>query len=317
MKSSYFQNSPWVESLLNTAKHKTTVDSFSCHSSESSLIAAKMMFSVLSPTSGSSTSQAHNRKPFRKSWASKSQKRAGSFLSWRWGPNKCYPRLLIVKVREGGICPRGGQEFWPMPGTRSFIYSWCTHSLLISTEETSFSFSPPKRRSQRWLVSLDRVTLSSWPLSRQPVVHLYLRGTALTKTLVLFGNSLSFALPNKINLKWLGSSDTFSSKEHAFMWEGMSPGDSVQAVCLEFTSLSSAEHLQCIQRHAPGMKRDLGARFPGNGWKIWGCSAWRRENSGSFWEVSQWAVTMRKVYFGISQRKTETDVEKLQGGKLP
>ena len=26
---------------------------------------------------------------------------------------------------------------------------------------------------------------------------------------------------------------------------------------------------------------------------------------------------MRKVYFGISQRKTETDVEKLQGGKLP
>ena len=157
----------------------------------------------------------------------------------------------------------------------------------------------------------------SWPLSRQPVVHLYLRGTALTKTLALFGNSLSFALPNKINLKWLGSSDTFSSKEHAFMWEGMSPGDSVQAVCLEFTSLSSAEHLQCIQRHAPGMKRDLGARFPGNGWKIWGCSAWRRENSGSFWEVSQWAVTMRKVYFGISQRKTETDVEKLQGGKLP
>ena len=67
MKSSYFQNSPWVESLLNTAKHKTTVDSFSCHSSESSLIAAKMMFSVLSPTSGSTTSQAHKRKPFRKS----------------------------------------------------------------------------------------------------------------------------------------------------------------------------------------------------------------------------------------------------------
>ena len=114
-----------------------------------------------------------------------------------------------MKVREGGICPSGGQEFRPMPGTRSFIYSWCTHSLLISTEETSFSFSPPKRRSQCWLVSLDRVTLSSWPLSRQPVVHLYLRGTALTKTLALFGNSLSFALPNKINLKRLSSSDTF------------------------------------------------------------------------------------------------------------
>lgn len=101
IKSSYFQNSPWVESLLNTAKHKTTVDSFNCHSSENSLIEAKVMFSMLSPTSSSSTSQAHKRKPFRKSWASKSQKCAGNFLSWRWGPNKCYPRLLIVKS-EGG-----------------------------------------------------------------------------------------------------------------------------------------------------------------------------------------------------------------------
>ena len=122
-----------------------------------------------------------------------------------------------MKVSEGVICPSGGQELRPVPGTRSFIYSWCTHSLLISTEETSFSFSPLKRRSQRWLVSLDRVTLPSWPLSRQPVVHLYLRGTALTKTLALFGNSLSFALPNKINLKQSGSSDIFSSKEHAFV----------------------------------------------------------------------------------------------------
>lgn len=104
-----------------------------------------------------------------------------------------------------------------MPGTRSFIYSWSTHSVLISTEETSFSFSPPERRSQRWLTSLDRVTLPSWALSRQPVVHLYLRGTALTKTLALFGNSLSFALLNKINLKRLGSSDIFSYKEHVFM----------------------------------------------------------------------------------------------------
>ena len=122
-----------------------------------------------------------------------------------------------MKVSEGVICPSGGQELRPVPGTRSFIYSWCTHSLLISTEETSFSFSPLKRRSQRWLVSLDGVTHPSWPLSRQPVVHLYLRGTALTKTLALFGNSLSFALPNKINLKQSGSSDIFSSKEHAFV----------------------------------------------------------------------------------------------------
>lgn len=100
---------------------------------------------------------------------------------------------------------------------KSFIYSWSTHSVLISTEETSFSFSPLERRSQHWLTSLDGVTLPSWPLSRQPVVRLYLRGTALTKTLALFGNSLSFALPNKINLKRLGSSDIFSYKEHVFM----------------------------------------------------------------------------------------------------
>ena len=59
MKSFYFQNSPWVESLLNTAKHKTTVDSFNCHSWENSLIETKMMFSTLSPTSGFSTSYAH------------------------------------------------------------------------------------------------------------------------------------------------------------------------------------------------------------------------------------------------------------------
>lgn len=38
----------------------------------------------------------------------------------------------------------------------------------------------------------------------QPVVHLYLRGTALTKSLALFGNPFSLAFPNKINLKRLG-----------------------------------------------------------------------------------------------------------------
>lgn len=70
--------------------------------------------------------------------------------------------------------------------------------MLIFPEETSFSFSPPERRSQHWLMSLDRVTLPSWPLSKQPVVHLYLRGTALTKTLALFGNSLSLLSQTKL-----------------------------------------------------------------------------------------------------------------------
>lgn len=126
---------------------------------------------MLPPTSCSSTPQAHKRKWFRKSWASETRKCAAlisvSLMPWRWGADNCCPQLLTVKVEWGRHVSSWEHELGLVPGTRrSLIFSLSAHYMLISTEETSFSFLPPKRRSQCWLPFLDRVTLPSWPLSR-------------------------------------------------------------------------------------------------------------------------------------------------------
>lgn len=154
-----------------------------------------MTFSMLSPTSLTSSPK---RKGFRK--------------PSKWNPEMCFayiwpPHALEVRDRqgfwqwkwnEGGLCPSSGQELGPMPGIgRSFIFSLNTCYMLISTEETSFSFLPPKRRSQCWLRSLDRVNFPTGLAPGQPVVHLCLRGTALTKSLAHFGNPCSLASPKQ------------------------------------------------------------------------------------------------------------------------
>lgn len=114
--------------------------------------------------------------------------------------------LLTVKV-EGGrarsqlgagvrACARHREKF--------YFFPWAHTNMLISTEETSFSFLPPMRRSQCWLPSLDGVTLPSWPLSRPASCPSLSERNSFDKALGPIWKSFSRALPNKINLKRLG-----------------------------------------------------------------------------------------------------------------
>lgn len=159
-------------SSLPLLNRKQLKKSFSCHSVENKVWSKpKVTFSMLPPTSCSSTPQARKRKWFRKSWASETgnglcfylatscpggeEQTAAvhSFSQWKWN--------------EGDMCSSWEHELGPVPGTRrSLIFSLSAHSMLISTEETSFSFLRPKRRSKCWLTSLARLTFPSWPFSR-------------------------------------------------------------------------------------------------------------------------------------------------------
>lgn len=275
-----------------------------------------MTFSMFPPTSCSSTPPAHKRKSFRKSWASETRKCAGSLLPWSGGQTTALQGFGQWKWSERGICLSWGQELRPVPGTR-VLFIPGAHTLCLSLlRKPAFPSHLPKggasTGSRPWMGL-------HFPAGPSP-------GSQLSVSILeeqLWQRpwpclEIPFPLLSQTKLIWNGWVHlTFFPIRNMCSCEGGSPRDSPQAVCLESTSLPNAGDLQCIQRHASGMERDLGARFLGNGWKIWGCSGCRRENSGRSWEVSQWAVTTRQVYSGIAQRKTETNVEKLQGGKLP
>lgn len=127
-----------------------------------------------------------------------------AFWQWKWN--------------EGGLCPTWRQELGPMPGTGRVLFCPWAHTicLFLLRKPTFPSYAPRGGASAGSGPWMGLGSPAGQPPG-QPVVHLSLRGTALTKSLAHFGNPFSFALPNKINLKRLGSSDIFS---HVFIWRG-------------------------------------------------------------------------------------------------
>lgn len=250
----------------------------------------------------------------------------------KWNPEICcayiwQPYALEVRGRqgfwqwkwkEGGLGPSWGQGLGPVPGTgRSFIF-FLGH--------TQICLSLPRKPAFPSYLPWEEASAGSRPWTGlhfpaglspgQPVVHLYLRGTALTKPLALFGNP--FPVLSQTKLIWNGwvNVTCFLQGACVHLRGGGSPGDSPRL------SLGVTIPTQCRQSALRSEAHTWNGEGPGasslaNGWRTWSCLAYRRENSGRFWELSQWAVNMGKVYFGISQRKIGTNVEKFQGGKLP
>lgn len=144
----------------------------------------------------------------------------------KWNPEMCcayiwQPHALEVRDRyafwqwkwnEGGLCPTWRQELGPMPGTgRSFILSLGTYYMLISTEETSFSFLHRKRWSQCWLRSLDGLRLPSWPASRPASCPSLSWRHSFDKVLGPLWKSLFFCSPKKNEFETDGLIWHFSS----------------------------------------------------------------------------------------------------------
>lgn len=120
-----------------------------------------MMFSTLPLTSCSSATQTHKRKWFRKSWASKTWKSACFHLAASHPGGEAQSTATVtptVRVEWGRpmspLEPRvitwARYKLFFFFFLEVFFFSLTTHHVLISTEKTSFSFLPPKRRSQCW-----------------------------------------------------------------------------------------------------------------------------------------------------------------------
>lgn len=215
------------------------------------------------------------------------------------------------------MCSSWGHELGPVPGTkRNFIFDLSAHCMLISTEETSFSFLPPKRRSQSWLTSLDRVTLPSWPLSRPASCPSLSWRNSFDKVLGPVWKSPS-PLLSQTKLIWNGWVNlTFSLWGTCVHMRGeglletvsrLSTWNPYTSPTLPICSAFRGMRLGC---------RGSGDQFSEEWLKYLGPLNLEKRKLREILRIV--SMSLLKVYFGIiSQRKIGTNVEKLQRGKLP